>query len=458
MKFRGLIGGIALALAMGCGQALAPAKTDAPEQTAAQPPASPVIAAQPVKQAPLPPQVPIVEPEPTMPVTPVKSPPVPVPTEPQPEPQPEEEIEAEVEEIVAEIDPPTTIEPTVEVAGDTDGLRLLGEVVAPGTTKTLHWSASQFFEGIGVPVLVVNGAQQGPTVCLTAAVHGDELNGIEIVRRVVHALKPEKLTGAVVGIPIVNVQGFHSSSRYLADRRDLNRFFPGNPTGSSASRIAHSLFNSIVRHCDALVDLHTGSFHRTNLPQLRADLTNERIVELTKGFGATVVLHSVGAEGTLRRAAVEAGVPAVTLEAGEPLRLQEDAVRHGVKGVNTLLAELGMYKKRSFWGAPEPVYYMSKWIRADVGGILLTNVKLGKRVKAGDVLGTVTDPISNETAEILSPYEGRVLGMALNQVVHPGFAAFRVGIKPKSGSDKIDIVQSVAEGSDDDDAGENSEE
>ena len=331
-------------------------------------------------------------------------------------------------------------------AGDTDGpsaagFRLLGETVPPATTRTAQWAASQSFEAINVPVLVVNGKTEGPVLCLTAAVHGDELNGIEVVRRVVHDLDPNKLTGTVIGVPIVNLHGFHRSSRYLPDRRDLNRFFPGNPNGSSASRTAHSLFNHVLRHCDALVDLHTGSFHRTNLPQLRADLTVPDVVDLTKGFGSTVVLHSIGAVGTLRRSATLAGIPTVTFEAGEPLRLQESEVAHGVKAINTLLSVKGMYKKRGFWRTPpEPVYYTSKWIRADVGGILLGDVKLGERVVRGDVLGAITDPITNDKVVILAPYDGRVLGMALNQVVHPGFAAFRLGIDPDAQADPVALT------------------
>lgn len=310
-------------------------------------------------------------------------------------------------------------------------LVMLGSEVAPGTSTRLSWSPSLSFEGIAVPtpVLVVNGANAGPVLCLTAAVHGDELNGIEIVRRVLYNLDAEKLSGTVVGVPIVNLQGFRRGSRYLPDRRDLNRFFPGDPRGSSAARIAHSFFNEVIGHCSALVDLHTGSFYRTNLPQLRADLRDEDVLELSQGFDGTVVLQSEGALGTLRKAAVNMGIPAVTLEAGEPMRLQEKEVNHGVKTIQSLLGKMGMVKKSSFWGEPEPVYYQSAWVRADQGGILFSEVGLGERVKKNEILGTVTDPITNVRTEIVSPYRGRVLGMALNQVVMPGFAAFRIGIQ-----------------------------
>ncbi|ANO50332.1 succinylglutamate desuccinylase/aspartoacylase family protein [Woeseia oceani] len=317
---------------------------------------------------------------------------------------------------------------TAEHAAET--LHLLGDSVPPGSYRRLAWSATELFEGLPVstPVLVVNGQFAGPTVCLTAAVHGDELNGIEMVRRVMHELNPDKLSGAVIGVPIVNLQGFRRGSRYLPDRRDLNRYFPGNRNGSAASRIAHSFFTEIVLHCDALIDLHTGSFERTNLPQLRADLRNPDVVTITQGFGATVILHSTPARGTLRYAATAAGVPTVTLEAGGPSELELKEVKHGVKGVETLLHTLGMVKRSRLWGDPEPVYYRSSWVRANRGGILLADVSLGSSVRRGDLLGSITDPMNNATTNLYSPFSGRVIGMAKNQVVMPGFAAFHVGI------------------------------
>ena len=310
-------------------------------------------------------------------------------------------------------------------------LVILNTEVPPSTTTRLSWAPEQSFEMISTPtpVLIAHGVNPGPVLCLTAALHGDELNGIEVVRRVLYNIDPTELSGTVIGVPIVNLQGFRRSSRYLVDRRDLNRYFPGNPNGSSASRLAHSFFTQVISHCDALVDLHTGSFYRTNIPQLRADISNPAVVKLTQGFGATMVLQSAGAEGTLRRAAVEAGIPAVTLEAGESMRLQERSVAHGVKGIHTLMDHMGMVKRFSLWGDPEPVYYQSVWVRAERGGILFSSVALGDKVDQGELLGEVRDPITNRKTKIVSPHDGRVIGMAVNQVVQPGFAAFHVGIQ-----------------------------
>ena len=308
-------------------------------------------------------------------------------------------------------------------------LPLLGQTVEPGTFATLHWTPDQSFASIAtpVPVLVAHGDKPGPKLCLTAAIHGDELNGIEMVRRLMYELEPDQLAGTVIGVPIVNLDGFRSGTRYLSDRRDLNRYFPGNKNGSAASRVASSLFSNIVSHCDYLVDLHTGSQKRVNLPQLRADLDNQDVVAFAKHFGGMTVLHSPGVSGMLRDAAVKDGIIAVTMEAGGPNRLETQAVNYGVQAIETLLENLEMRKASRFWSAPQPVFFESEWIRASQGGILLSEVKLNDKVKKGQILGTVTDPISNTGSAIIAPYNGRVLGMAVNQVVHAGFAAFRIG-------------------------------
>ena len=327
------------------------------------------------------------------------------------------ETSAAAEELVApdaELHGPLA-DAVVDAVGNAEPLTLLGRQLAPGVSERLSWSATELFEGVPVstPVLAVNGSKPGPTLCLTAAVHGDELNGIEIVRRVLHDIDPRRLSGALIGVPIVNVQGFRRGSRYLPDRRDLNRYFPGNPNGSAAARIAHSFFTEVIMHCDALVDLHTGSFERANLPQIRADLRNPDVLTLTQGFGSMVVLHSSPTVGTLRHAATLAGIPSVTVEAGGPSQLELAEVKHGVKGIDTLLTTLGMLRKLRLWGEPEPVYYRSSWVRADNGGILLSDVSPGQlRCARATCWGSITDPMNNARTEVRSPYAGRIIGMA----------------------------------------------
>lgn len=322
----------------------------------------------------------------------------------------------------------------------------LGEPFVRGTLSQRMWQAGTDFHGteIPTPVLVATGTEDGPTLCLTAAIHGDELNGIKAVHRIMYDTDTAKLKGKIIGVPIVNLQGFQRQSRYLPDRRDLNRFFPGNQRGSAAARMAFSFFREVVLHCDALVDLHTGSFHRTNLPQIRGNLKNEAVLKLTRGFGSTAVMHGTGARGTLRHAATAAGIPAVTLEAGEPLRVDDEAVEESVRAINSLMHALGMTRKRNRAGSPDPVYYTSTWLRSDGGGILSSVVKLGRKVEADELLGTVTDPITNKVTEVRSPREGRILGMAVNQFVIPGFAVYHLGIPaPREDLEKLTLTEEV---------------
>ncbi|EMP54806.1 succinylglutamate desuccinylase/aspartoacylase [Marinobacter santoriniensis NKSG1] len=327
---------------------------------------------------------------------------------------------------------PVPGEPEAEPAPEfvkTTRFSLLGSDVLPGTSTRLAWTPGIQIAGLSqpTPVLVVNGLHAGPTLCLTGAVHGDELNGIEIIRRTLYDLDPEKLSGRVVGIPIVNLPGFQEASRYLPDRRDLNRHFPGNPDGSLAERIAYSLFENIIRHCDMLVDIHTGSLKRTNLPQLRADMTNPEVAQFTRGFDRMAVVHSTGSDGMLRVAATRAGITTVTLEAGESHRIQEHQIEAGVNSLTSLMEKQDMISRMFEWGDPEPVYYESSWIRANHGGILFSEVDLGARVNKGEILGYVADPITNAQFPIHASADGRIIGMAVDQVVMAGFAAYHIG-------------------------------
>jgi predicted deacylase len=307
---------------------------------------------------------------------------------------------------------------------------IFGVAVPAGQRRQLDWQVSESFTGtsLPVPIQVIHGAQPGRTLCLTAGVHGDELNGVEIVRRAAAAIEVAELRGTVIAAPIVNLHGFQRSSRYMPDRRDLNRFFPGRPTGSSASRVAHAFFGSVIARCDALVDFHTGSFHRTNLPHVRADLQRPDVAELALALGEEIVMHGAGAPGTLRRAACDAGIPAITYEVGEPMDLREPEIALGAKRVRTLLGRLGMLAEQEQLTRMPEVYVRSRWVRVEDGGIMLAQAEIGDRVRVGDVLATVTNPISSHSRVLRSPHTGRVIGRAVNQVVIPGFAAFHIGL------------------------------
>lgn len=319
-------------------------------------------------------------------------------------------------------------------------LALLDRLVVPGTRLQLEWRPGGGISNAEIPspVVVTRGAQAGPVLCLFAGVHGDEINGVEIVRRISHSVDPTRLSGTVIGVPIVNVFGYSRGSRYLPDRRDLNRHFPGSARGSIASRIAHSFFQDVVRHCDMLVDFHTGSFARSNLPQVRADLTHPEVLEFSRGFGATVVLHSPGSRGMMRVAATAVGIPAVTFEVGAPTRLEPVEIAEAVAAIDRLMVSLGMREPpeaaipeletlAALAAEPAPIFLNSRWVRANSGGLLISEVSLGQQVMAGQRLGRVVDPVSNVERYILAPQQGRVIGMAQNQAVLPGYAAFHLG-------------------------------
>ena len=307
---------------------------------------------------------------------------------------------------------------------------IFGVAVPAGQRRQLDWTVSESFTGssLPVPIQVIHGSAPGRTLCLTAGIHGDELDGVEIVRRAAAAVEAQQLIGTLIAAPIVNLHGFERSSRYMPDRRDLNRFFPGRPTGSSAARVAHAFFSSVITRCDALVDFHTGSFHRTNLPHVRADLLRPEVADLALAFGEDIVVHGVGAAGTLRRAACDAGIPAIGYEVGEPMQLREQEVARGAQRVRTLLGRLGMTAEREELTRMPEVYVRSRWVRVEDGGIMLAEAEVGDRVRVGDVLATVTNPISSHSRVLRTPYAGRVIGRAVNQVVIPGFAAFHIGL------------------------------
>lgn len=325
---------------------------------------------------------------------------------------------------------------------------ILGQDVLPGARAQLEWSASQSFAGgeMVSPVVVVHGLRPGPVLCLTAGIHGDELNGVETVRRIIHGVDPTQLSGTLIGVPIVNLFGFSSGSRYLPDRRDLNRYFPGTRVGSIASRIAKSFFTSVVAKCEGLVDFHTGSFDRSNLPQVRADLRNPEVLAFAAKFGATPVLHSAGATGMLRSAASRVGIPSVTFESGAPGLLQIPEIEASVRSIEVLLYELDMTSQAPASSEPQAVFYDSRWVRANSGGMLISHVVLGERVEVAQSMGVVVDPINNIERVIYSPINGRVIGMARNQVVLPGFAAYHVGEEKSATAAAQDAVTHDSEG------------
>jgi predicted deacylase len=260
-------------------------------------------------------------------------------------------------------------------------------------------------------------------VWLSAAVHGDEINGVEIIRRVTRGLDARTIAGTVIAVPIVNVHGFLNGDRYLPDRRDLNRSFPGSPSGSLAARIANLFMTEIVSRCDVGIDLHTGSDHRTNLPHVRADLDDPETRKLAGAFGAPLMLHARVRDGSLRGAATERGATVLLYEGGEALRFDDEALSVGTDGVRRVLAELGMIDRDDSEPRPVPIESRrSTWVRARRSGIVLLDAELGDVVQRGQLLGVIHDSVGKRLAGVTAPKVGVVVGRVQQPLVNQGDA------------------------------------
>jgi hypothetical protein len=265
-------------------------------------------------------------------------------------------------------------------------------------------------------------------LCLTAAIHGDELNGVDIIRRVIRHRALRKLGGTVLAVPIVNVFGFINRSRYLPDRRDLNRSFPGREQGSIAGRLAHLIATEIVANADFGIDLHTGAIGRTNLPQVRANLRDPVVRSMAEAFGSPVIIDSALRDGSLRRFAADKGVPVIVYEAGEALRFDELSIRAGVRGIVRVLRSLDMLPEhKSTPAKTQPVRAnTTTWIRSPSSGMFRSACRLGARVTAGQPLGTVADPFGERAVEISAPASGLVIGRSTSPLAHEGDALFHI--------------------------------
>ncbi|MCW8982812.1 MAG: succinylglutamate desuccinylase/aspartoacylase family protein, partial [Gammaproteobacteria bacterium] len=267
-----------------------------------------------------------------------------------------------------------------------------GRKILPGESVSIDLPVAMLHTQtpLSMPVQIRRGRKSGPTLFISAAIHGDELNGIEVIRRLHQHKSLSRLHGTLITIPIVNVFGVIEHSRYLPDRRDLNRSFPGSVRGSLAGRLANLFMTEIVANCTHGIDIHTGAMHRSNLPQLRVNLEDPETEQLARAFGVPVIINSDLRDGSLRQAASEQGIPMLLYEAGEALRFDEIAIRAGVKGIVNVMRTLGMLPKSSYKSrsAIEPlIARSSSWVRAPESGIFRAFAALGSRVKKDDVLG-----------------------------------------------------------------------
>ncbi|MBN8542939.1 MAG: succinylglutamate desuccinylase/aspartoacylase family protein [Alphaproteobacteria bacterium] len=308
----------------------------------------------------------------------------------------------------------------------------------PGERKQILLTAAKLYDftDMKIPVAVVRGNEDGPTLFISAAIHGDEINGVDIVRRLLRHKALKQLRGTLITIPIVNVFGFNDKSRYLPDRRDLNRSFPGEEHGSLASQIAYIFRTEIVEKCTHGIDLHTGAIHRRNLPQIRADLTNPQNLILAKAFGTPVMLNASPRDGSLREMVREKQIPMLLYEAGTALRFDAKAAKTGVEGILNVMRTIGMLPEAPL-SQPQEVFIAksSHWVRAPISGIFLARKKLGEHVKRGDVLGIITNPFGDHEHLITSPYEGIIIGNSLLPLANEGDALFHIAVFEQDASE-----------------------
>lgn len=301
-------------------------------------------------------------------------------------------------------------------------LAIAGQRIPAGETRTIRIQISESYTSVPVymPITVIRGTSAGPTVAAMAALHGDELVGMEIVRQCLNQLEGRDISGTLICIPVVNVLGFQNQSRYLPDGRDLNRCFPGKARGSPASRMAHVIFTEVMSLCDFGIDFHTAGNGRINIPHVRSDLASGKVMDIAMSFGPRLIMQTQGERGMLRMAAAKQGIPVITYEAGEPLRFDSAIARAGVRGVFNVLSTLGVLDEPRESPDCQLIAQHGIWIRAERGGILIPLVVPGQLVRRGEEIARNTNPFGKEHSVIKTPRTGLVVSLRTLPMVNPG--------------------------------------
>lgn len=304
-----------------------------------------------------------------------------------------------------------------------------GVSVQPGSRAIVSLPVAQLYTAtsLHMQVKVINGRRAGPVMFVSAAVHGDELNGVEIIRRLLRLKTMDALRGTLLAVPVVNIHGFLDQSRYMPDRRDLNRSFPGSPRGSIAARLAHTFVEHVVQKADYGIDLHTGAIDRANLPQVRANLDDPATQDIAMAFGAPVLINAAMREGSLRACAATSGIPMLVYEAGEALRFDELSIRAGLRGIMRVMRRVGMLPDNRHARKSRPVIARStSWMRSPISGIVTGMVGLGRSVRKDEVIGKVSDPLGDQESDIISRFDGIVIGRSNLPLAHEGDALVHV--------------------------------
>jgi predicted deacylase len=311
---------------------------------------------------------------------------------------------------------------------DGDDIVIAGQSISPGERRRIKVPFGKRVGGneIGLPIEVVRGRRGGKCLFVCAAVHGDEIGGVEIIRRVLAQKNLRRLRGTLIAVPVVNLYGFVGLSRYLPDRRDLNRSFPGSPGGSLASRLAHLFLEQIVSLCSHGIDYHTGAGHRANLPHLRADLEDPEVRRLAEAFAAPLLFDAVRIKGSLRAAAYRRKIPILVFEGGEPLEFAPEVISEGVEGTLRVMAALGMIADAPPPRHPRALATAARWVRAGRSGILHLETELGRTVAKGEVLGWISDPFSSRRRSVRAPFTGMICAATTTPLVYQGDAILRL--------------------------------
>ena len=330
----------------------------------------------------------------------------------------------------------------------TEALNIGDVTIMPGEKKQIALPVAKLYTDadVSIPIHVIRAKKPGPIIFVSAAVHGDELNGIEIIRRFMRHSRLKLLRGTLIAVPMVNVYGVVNLSRYMPDRRDLNRCFPGSAKGSLAGRVAHIFLNEIVKHCDYGIDLHTGAIHRSNLPQIRANMADDETQSLANAFGVPVILNANLLDGSLRESAVRSGTRILLYEAGEALRFDEFSIRAGVKGILNVMQHLSMIRKKTAKKVVTPfIANGSQWLRANASGIVHNLANLGDRVSKDQVLAEINNPLGETIDLVRANRAGILIGKQNIPLVQEGEAMFHTAYFSEDDEDIAEHIESIQE-------------
>ncbi len=292
---------------------------------------------------------------------------------------------------------------------------------------------------IQVPVIAARGVRPGPVFGLTAAVHGDELNGIPVIHRLFEWLDPNALRGTLVAVPVVSVPAFRRKLRRFPDGDDLNHEFPGHPEGPETQVYAYRFVEKVMKHLDIMVDLHTASRGRVNSLYVRADMSDPTAASMARLQRPQIILDNPPSDGTLRGSAAALGIPAITVEVGDPQRFQPLFIKRGLSGLKAILADTGLTRKRPPKPLPAPIICArSSWLRTDTGGLLEVFPEVATMVREGEVVARIKDVFGHQTAEYRAPHDGIVIGKSVDPVADTGARVLHLGVLREGQSEEID--------------------